>query len=260
VTLVPLLLIALAQSAPLDELVARARAGTERYRDPQAARAAGYRPVGPDFPGMGRHWIHAGLILRDTPDPAEPPILEYAEIVGQQRLVGVAYAALVRGHHPPSWLGVPSDAWHFHGGTVEEESFLRRHAGLDESHGSQAGPRIAVLHAWIWLENPAGLLATDNWALPFARLGYPAIEAPRAASQALALAAGENGRGYVESLVRAVGRLTPQEAAAVAPVVARHQSAARALLAGGSPPLEELADCWIALGNDLRRLLGRDVL
>ncbi len=39
----------------LANFVTRARAGTEALRNPEAARLAGYHPVGPDFPGMGRH-------------------------------------------------------------------------------------------------------------------------------------------------------------------------------------------------------------
>ena len=38
----------------LASFVARARAGTDALRHPDAARLAGYHPVGPDFPGMGR--------------------------------------------------------------------------------------------------------------------------------------------------------------------------------------------------------------
>lgn len=233
------------------EFIAGARAGTAPYRDAQVARAAGYRPVGPDFPGMGRHWIHPGLILRDTLDPAAPPILEYTEIDGRLTLVGVAYAKLVHDATPPAGLPVPPAAWHFHQGTVEEESFLRSHAGL--GHVAPVGtnePRIAVLHAWIWLENPDGLLATDNWALPFARLGYrmPPGASPDAA-RAVGLAAGDDGRAFVEALLRAVGRPSPAEEQALAQLVERHRAAARALLPGDA---QTLARCWTELLEDVR--------
>src|SRR5438034_4029628 len=154
----------------LASFVARARAGTEALRHPDAARLAGYHPVGPDFPGMGRHWIHTALILRPIPDAAQPPVLEYAEIDGVPTLVGVAYAVLVSADTAPASLPVPKAAWHFHQGTVDEESFLRSHAGVDHMTPGRPGPRLAVVHAWIWLDNPDGLLATDNWALPYARL------------------------------------------------------------------------------------------
>ncbi len=240
------------------EFIAGARAGTAPYRDSQVARAAGYRPVGPDFPGMGRHWIHPGLILRDTLDPSAPPILEYAEIDGRLTLVGVAYAKLVHDRAPPAGLPVPSTAWHFHQGTVEEESFLRSHAGvMDMAPAGAREPRIAVLHAWIWLENPDGVLATDNWALPYARLGYAMPRgAPHEAARAVALAAGEGGRAYVEALLRAVGRPNADEQQALARIVARHQAAARALLPGDA---ETLGHCWTALLEDVRAAVRPEV-
>ena len=241
---------------PIALLVARARAGTAAYRDPEVARAAGYRPVGPDFPGMGRHWVHPRLILRDSLDPATPPILEYAELEGRLTLVGVAYARLVRGGAPPGELRVPAGAWHYHAGSVEEESFVRTHAALGhEAPEAGAGPRIAVLHAWIWLDNPDGVLATDNWMLPYARFGWaPPPGGSRAAAQALALAAGDGGRAYVEALVRAVGRPGSEDAAQLVPVIARHHAAARDIVsraAAGPPPVLALARCWAVLWDEI---------
>ena len=266
-TLAALLLVSSAASAAVQrpDFVAQARAGTARYRDAAVARAAGYRPVGPDFPGMGRHWVHPALILRDTLDPATPPILEYAEIAGRLTLVGVAYAKLVRSGTPPAGLPVPPAAWHFHQGTVEAESFLRSHAGVREGAVHSApgaeGPRIAVLHAWIWLENPDGLLATDNWALPYARLGYAMPpDASHEAARAVALAAGDGGRNYVEALLRAVGRPSAAEGQALALLVERHQAAARALLGGGGGgDAKTLAHCWTELLEDVRAAVRPEV-
>lgn len=249
-----LLLLLLTQSP---DFIAAARTGTAPYRDVEVARAAGYRPVGPDFPGMGRHWVHPALILRDTLDPSAPPILEYAEIEGRVTLVGVAYAKLVRDGTPPAGLPVPVEAWHFHQGTVEEESFLRSHAGV--AHVGP-GPRIAVLHAWLWLDNPDGILATDNWALPYARLGYRMPpHATQGAARALALAAGEGGRHYVEALLRALGQPSETEGEALTRLVARHQSEARALLTGAEPPVAELARCWMSLLADVRAAVRPEV-
>lgn len=246
-----LLLLLLVQNA---DFIAQARTATAPYRDVEVARAAGYRPVGPDFPGMGRHWVHPALILRDTLDPAAPPILEYAEIAGRPTLVGVAYAKLVRDATPPLGLPVPSAAWHFHQGTVEEESFLRSHAGVGHL---VPGPRIAVLHAWIWLENPEGLLATDNWALPYARLGYGMPPgASHDAARAVALAAGDGGRHYVDALLRALGRPNSSEEQALAHLVERHQAAARALLPGDT---KTLAHCWMKLLEDVRAAVRPEV-
>lgn len=186
------------------DLVSAARAGTARYQDQAAAIEDGYRAVGPDFPGMGVHWVNKGLLLTGTVDPAHPPVLEYADFGGRPTLVGVAYAALVTDSAPQPRLPVPAEAWHTHAGTVDEESFLLGHAGVHSAHSQTQGPRLAVAHAWIWLDNPAGLYETDNWALPCARLGFsPPVGLSADAGRALALAAGATA--YFESLVRVVG-------------------------------------------------------
>ena len=240
------LLVAAAQTGALDAFIAQARLGTERYRSPDSARAAGYLPVGPDFPGMGRHWIHPSLILRDTVEAGKPAVLEFAEIEGRLTLVGVAYAVLVRDGTPPASVSVPVEAWHFHQGTVEAESFLRSHAGLGHE---MPGPKIAVLHAWIWLDNPDGVLATDNWALPYARLGYRAPpQLSRIAARALALAADDGGRKYLEALMQAVGQPSDAEMAELARVLARHQVWARAHATSAA----QLEACWTALWSDVR--------
>ena len=249
--LAPLLLATALQSPPaaLDDFLAAARRGTARFRTPDSARAAGYRPVGPDFPGMGRHWVNPSLILRDTLDAAAPPVLEYAEIAGRVTLVGVAYAMLVRDGGRPPEGPAPTDRWHFHQGTVAEESFLRSHAGL---HEHTAGPKIAVLHAWVWLDNPDGVLATDNWALPYARVGLdPPPTLSRSAARALALGADEGGRMYMEALLHAVGRPSDEEMAALAAVVQRHHAMAHAR-ASSTVALEA---CWHALWDDVRTVV-----
>ncbi|HEY3220573.1 MAG TPA: hypothetical protein VGJ80_07575 [Gemmatimonadales bacterium] len=242
----------------LASFVTRARAGTEAFRNPEGARLAGYHPVGPDFPGMGRHWIHTSLILRPTPDPAQPPVLEYAELNGTPTLVAVAYAVLVMSDTAPASLPVPATAWHFHQGTVDEESFLRSHAAVDHVHpgGGTHGPRLAVVHAWIWLDNPDGLLATDNWALPYARLGLAVpLHGSRAAARALALAASDGGRLYLEALIHAVGQPSDSEMTAVRTVVGRHQTEARQ----HATRADELELCWNALWSDVKTVVRPEV-
>jgi hypothetical protein len=122
-----------------------------------------------------------------------------------------------------------------------------------------AGPRIAVLHAWVWLDNPDGLLATDNWALPYARLGYgaPPAGASRAAARALALAADDGGRVYLEALIHAVGQPNKEESGALAAIVARHQAAARALVP--SPNVVALEHCWSVLWDDVKLAVRPEV-
>jgi len=239
----------------LASFVARARAGTEALRHPDAARLAGYHPVGPDFPGMGRHWIHTALILRPIPDAAQPPVLEYAEIDGVPTLGGVAYAVLVSADTAPASLPVPAAAWHFHQGTVDEESFLRSHAGAGHVM-TEPGPRLAVVHAWIWLDNPDGMLATDNWALPYARLGQRVpSHGSRAAARALALASGDGGRLYLEALIHAVGQPSDSEMTAVRTIVGRRQTEARQHAARA----DKLELCWNALWSDVKTVVRPEV-
>jgi hypothetical protein len=202
---------------------------------------------------MGRHWIQPSLILRDTLDATQPSVLEYAEIEGKLTLVGVAYAVLVKDGAPPASLPIPLAAWHFHQGTVEEESFLRSHAGLGHE---MPGPKIAVLHAWIWLDNPDGVLATDNWALPYARLGYgPPAVLSRTAARALALAAGDGGRLYLEALLHAVGRPSDDEMTTLSAILIRHQAVARAQ----APNVAKLETCWSDLWEEVKATVRPEV-
>ena len=165
--------------------IASARAGSVRYRDLDSAIADGFRLVGGDFPGMGEHWVHAGRLMTGMVDPSRPAILSYATIDGRPALVGVAYALPLGAGDPlPS---TPRNAWHAHSGSVDEASFLPRHAGHSAEN---PGARIAVLHAWVWLDNPDGPFATDNPALPFARAGLAPKSASAPALRALALAYG----------------------------------------------------------------------
>lgn len=194
------------------DFLATARSGTERYRDMAVALADGYRTVGPDFPSMGVHCVNTGLLVGGVLDPAHPTVLEYATIAGRPTLVGVAYAVLVSDTTPPAGLPVPPSAWHTHAGTVDDESFVLSHAQAAlHQRGAVDGPKVAILHAWIWLDNPAGLFATDNWALPFARLGYAAPESVTAdAGRGMALAAG--GLEYFRTLVRVTAHPDAAEA------------------------------------------------
>jgi hypothetical protein len=183
--------------------LARARTGVRHYQRRSAAIADGYRRIGPDFPGMGEHWIQLSGLFRDTLDPARPPVLEYAVIAGTPRLVGVAYALpLLAGESPPEFPSV--HAWHEHVGTVAGEAMLldQVHVG----HGGADSARIVMLHAWVGLDNPAGVFVSDNWVLPFVRAGLPvpgSTPSP-AAGRAVSLITG--GDVFYATLAQAVGR------------------------------------------------------
>ena len=229
--------------------IAAARAGSQRYRHRDSAIADGFRLVGGDFPGMGEHWVHAGRLMAGVIDASRPAILSYADIGGQPVLVGVAYALPLGAGAPlPS---APRDAWHAHSGSVDEASFLPRHAGHD---AKGPGARIAVLHAWAWLDNPDGPFATDNPALPFARAGLAQVPASAPALRALALAYGA-APFYAEAATRAwdsgdAGRedLTRLLDGAAA----RARTAIAAYPAG--LPAAELATLWEDLWEDVAAL------
>ena len=261
---------AAAQSAAtadsVEAFAAAVRASTERYRDRAAAIADGYRRVGPDFPSMGEHWVSIPLVVRDQIDPLRPAVLEYVTVAGRPTLAGVAYTQLVREGPPRAPLPAPASAWHYHSGSVDEESFLLGHAQAHRAVDSTGRPRIAVLHAWLWLANPAGLFATDNWALPWHRLRLqPPPESERPTPAAMAAALGTGGEAYFLALLRLREGLSAAEAARVAAVLDRHGDhwASRLQAVADrdlSPPLAELSAGWSALEGELRRICDRCTL
>lgn len=246
---------AMAQEATTDSqraFVATVREATARYRDRAAAVADGYRPIGPDFPGMGEHWISVPLLLRGGVDPRRPPILEYATLENEVTLVGAAFAVLVKaGELPPTGdVPVETEDWHFHSGTVSEESFVSSHAQGAHQHGG--GPSIAVLHVWAWYENPDGPFATDNWALPFARLGLPVPDTrpDDPAWHAVALAAG--GERYYQAVLAASGGAPPDSA--VRERLGRAAYDLRELLVRDAAALGVAAQRWEMLRDTVRGL------
>jgi hypothetical protein len=260
-SIVPALSSVGAPLAGQEEFIVSVRAATARYRDQAAAIADGYRRIGPDFPSMGEHWLSIPIVVRGEVDPLHPPILEYVTVNGEPVLAGVAYTHLVRGGPPLTLLPAPPGAWHFHEGTVDEESFILSHANPSAAVPADSGhPRIGVLHAWLWLENPAGLFATDNWALPWHRLGIPPPKWVGAFSPAgLAAALASGGVAYFVTLLRLRHHLTIEQSNKIAEVLERHAHALRVLLqagnAGREPRLEaELAGAWSAAEADLRSI------
>lgn len=232
------------------DFVAATRAATSRYQDQRVALQDGYRRIGPDFPSMGEHWLNRTLVMRAEVDPARPPILEYILVNGQPVLAGVAFAKLVYGAAPESPIPAPPSAWHYHAGSVDEESFIASHAAQANTD-SAVGPRIAVLHAWIWTENPAGLFATDNWALPWLRLGMnpPASGAkPDSLTLMAALAAG--GEHYFSTLVRLQNGLSAEMAERIAAVLQNYSGRLRS----GDRTAASFGSLWPELNHELRRV------
>jgi hypothetical protein len=154
-------------------LAAEVRAATAKYRDINAAHAAGYVvPAttcvsGPDHGAMGIHWANPAYLM-DPPftsanelDPAHPAILIYEpQADGSQVLVGVEYvlplAAWIQrdpanndpANPPPTGAVVPSVDGH-----------LMNYQGQPNRYG--VGNSF-YLHIWAWRSNPDGLMSDWN--------------------------------------------------------------------------------------------------
>jgi hypothetical protein len=244
-----------ANDQAIEAFLREVRRGTARYAHPRDALRAGYRRIGGRFPAMGEHWVHTGVIMRGRFDPADPAILAYADIVGRPSLVGVAFAIpLAPGETPPLVAGA-SREWHEHNGSVADESVFAKH---EHAMTAVASTRLAILHVWSELPNPAGTFATDNWALPFASVGLR-VPAPisESAARALSLASGaadyyvtlldlrDNERVFVSARLKEVEQR-------VLPIVAAVRSA------GESRPedLGTLEAIWAGTVSSLAERLG----
>lgn len=240
--------------AAVERFLAEARAATARYHDRSVAIAEGYRLIGRDFPGMGEHWIHIGSLFDGGIEAARPEMLTYATVAGAPRLTGACYITpLLAGETPPDFP-VGREAWHDHAGTLEDETLRPHH-----HHAGHAGerPRLAMVHAWIWLDNPAGTFAADNWAIPYLRLGLEAPPgAPPAAAKALSLLGA--GADYYEQVVARAADLSAQDRTAVRDVFTRTRRAVARVLeasSGGTLTPGEVdrvgalwREAWTALG------------
>lgn len=238
--------VAVAPSRIEDAFVREARAATSRYQDVDAAVAAGYRKMGPDMPNMGEHWIQPSMAARGSLDPARPPVLTYLPTDSGKVLTGVAFTAPVRpGEAPPE---MPLNAqWHFHIGGLEEEAFGHKHAAMH--HADEDRTRLAMIHAWIWVDNPDGTFAADNWALPFVRLGIsrPSQATPCAAKAAFLLSGGVE---YYTRMAQTATELTPAELAAVQTTLEMYRLKVEKMLDGarGFPvDAEALSQLWSEL-------------
>ncbi|MEO8334657.1 MAG: esterase-like activity of phytase family protein [bacterium] len=248
-----------AQHSATDSLAAEAARGAWRYADRRVAAADGYRRIGPDFPGMGEHWLNTAMLISGKLDANRPTILIYAPIAGAPKLIGVGFVTTTRGDESAD--GVPGwpEAWHEHSGLLADES------GVAPGASARGGTHVWVLHAWTTLANPDGKFSPDNWALPFLRAGLDVPEhADADAARPLAMLHG--GDVYLRDVLTDAGMRTPSRASAVDSVLAttrtRVQSLIGARRVATALSYDELASLrgeWMAMATALRSVLGRDV-
>lgn len=236
-----------------EAFIARVTAAAARFESRDHAIREGYRRLGPDFPGMGEHWVLPSQIVAGTLDADRPPVLSYAEIDGEPRLLGVAFTLPLGRDDTPPAAPFGREVWHDHAGSVDEETLLLNHPASD--HGA-SGARMAMVHVWTHVDNPDGVLAQNNWRLPFLRAGvappeHPSLDAARGVSLA------DDGRRYYPLLIRRAAELDTRESAAVDSLVDLHASrmeseldAARA--GRGAAPGPRAAAAWTSFWRDVR--------
>ncbi|WP_156788403.1 hypothetical protein [Roseobacter sp. CCS2] len=171
------------RSAQVEEL----RVAVARYSDFAVARREGWRPFGDDEPLMGTHYYNESApdyVAGDALDFSRPNNLMYTEIGGQQVLTGVAFVVRIGpGESVPDGFAGSMDRWHVHDfvaaidAAAEERPILGGIANwwLDQNYrnkGDNRG-RLAMVHAWVTLENPDGMFADFNRTLPYRKLDLP---------------------------------------------------------------------------------------
>lgn len=159
-------------AAAADAVVAEVRRATERYRDIEQARAAGFVQITGMEPRHGYHFMKPSLAaLAGTVDLANPPILLYVERDGVWQLVGVEYMLPVA----PASGPLPREAWDRHEAACHYRDWTElpaaRAADCPTRHPQSQSPLVlwhpaaAVAHVWAWMPNPDGPFARANRAL-----------------------------------------------------------------------------------------------
>jgi hypothetical protein len=128
------------------------RKASERFRDVETAKRAGYVPArecvaGPDG-AMGIHYSNERLMRDPRVDIRHPEILVYEPRGDRRRLVAVEYYRT----DADGRLDTDGDRPHLFG---------RGFDGPMEGH-APGMPVHYDLHAWVWKHNPAGTFAQFN--------------------------------------------------------------------------------------------------
>jgi hypothetical protein len=234
-------------SAALRAQIGAVRAATERYRDHANAVKDGFRRFGQESPLMGEHWYRRDLAGASL-DLRRPSTLQYANIGGRKVLVGVAYSVYRRPGEPlPEGFAGAEDHWHTH-----DVARLASAATADRPvlhwlvqrriEKGKVGPGgrnlLTMVHAWVWLDNPDGIFAQEQRALPYLRAGLPAAWAARgdsASAEGIQLLAPGACRGEVERMDR-LARLDRGQERALASECERHAARLRTQVGPRSDP------------------------
>jgi hypothetical protein len=231
--------------------IEQVRAATARFRDVEAARAAGYVMFGKaEGPLMGEHWYLKGAV-RDAFDLARPSTIQYVNVGGERKLVGVAYTVYQRPGEPlPEGFDGAGDHWHVHDvaklarAFVAERPFLRwvveRRASKGKLGAGDGRTLLVMLHAWVWTDNPDGMFALQNRALPYMRAGLPeswAATANENAAWGLALAGRDGCRNEI-ARTNALAKLSKDQKSRLASACDEAAEAVRVPLSGKDGPAE----------------------
>ena len=173
------------------------------YRDIRQARADGWRRTTAHVPLMGEHWARrhgVDYVVGDTLDLHRPSNLIYAEIGGRMELIAVSYVVRIGPDDPmPRGFSGPADVWHVHNldqilAALGEKRPLIARLGsrwVARNFAQDGNRRLAMVHVWLYGNNPAGVFENLNPTLPYRRLGLgPAYSdgASLDAAQGIALA------------------------------------------------------------------------
>jgi hypothetical protein len=135
---------------PLPEAV---RQATERFRDVNAAIAAGYAQFqgcvsGPEEGAMGVHYSNFALFDNQI-EVEHPEVLVYEPRNGRLHLVAVEYVT-------------PAPAWDPTHGEFEKPELMGHLLHFAPGPNRYGPPAFYELHVWAWKSNPRGTFADWN--------------------------------------------------------------------------------------------------
>lgn len=245
-----------------NELEERIRLATDQFKDPKNAQAAGYRSLGPDMPNMGVHWINTGIAVQRTIDFENPSTLTYLPVNGSLQLTGVAYTSPVKTGETAPVLPIESMKWHYHSGSLEKEAH-----GIHTEHMQRAQTEemnLAMIHVWVWSDNPDGIFSADNWALSYYRFG---LKPPKPeeldpdVSKALFLASGKVDY-YLKFIELSIEPETLDEGQ-IRPVLSEYSSRVNDVLKPYEPGnslsanhRKEISELWFDMWQQIKRILA----